>query len=406
MTEQHSTYILAYHPSNGEEFGKLEKAFKQAGFQLLPLKVDNQKEAGDFSRLISQCTSPVILLLSDNLLKSVEGMYQLPGVWSFMRKSGKNVSMISAGRNIDPESGQLQEVRTDFTRMSGVIRYINWWQDKYLDERAFNSNGSSGEAKEDRLKAIKVVSTEIGDFLKMIKEDSPLDFEDVIDSNLILYFEKIGDESFVREYWHQTAIEAEEEQKIAAEAEDPNLEPKQEQKVEADFQPLENSEEDKEQEGIELTDILMKAREIKNTEGLANALSFLQPYYKNPDYQEEVGFLFLLYATKSGADKSEILRELESYLGKYPKDAKAHYLAGELHEKNRHIEAALHHYKSAREADKELLLIDYRLAITNLKMDEGNFKKAKKHLKKSLKDILSIWIPCICLENCMQEKVH
>jgi NADP-dependent 3-hydroxy acid dehydrogenase YdfG/TolA-binding protein len=384
MTEQHSTYILAYHPSNGEEFGKLEKAFKKAGFHLLPLKVDIQKEPGDFSRLISQCTSPVILLLSDNLLKSVEGMYQLPGVWSLMRKSGKNVSMISAGRNIDPESGQLQQIKTDFTRMSGVIRYINWWQDKYLDERAFNSNGASGNAKEERLKAIKAVSTEIGDFLKMIKEDSPLDFEDVIDSNLILYFEKIGHEKFVQEYWHQTAIEAEEEQKIASDPAEENIliESESDKPVVSNTNPVEPI-------GMhvanETTDLLVKAREIKNREGLANALSFLQPYYNNPDYKEKVGFLFLLYATKSGADKAEILRELESYLGKYHEDGKAHYLAGELHEKNRHFEAALHHYKSAREADKNLLLIDYRLAITYLKMDGGNLKKAKKYLKKSLK---------------------
>jgi NADP-dependent 3-hydroxy acid dehydrogenase YdfG/TolA-binding protein len=368
MTEQNTTYILAYHPSNGEEFGKLETAFTHAGFRLLPLKVDDSAEPGDFSRWISQKTEPVILLISDNLLKSVQAMYQMAGVWSFMRKSGKNVAMIASGRRQDPETGDYLLQKTDFSRMSGVIRYINWWQDKYLDEKAFNFNSQKNkEEREEYLKAIKAVSTEIGDFLKMIKEDNPLDIQEVLDSNLVRYFEKTGNEKFLKAYWNHAANEAEAEQIIARELEELS------------------AENDSDTSTLSSNQIILEAGKIAQSRGLQDALSYLEPYYQDSEHQEKVGFLFLLYAVKSGAKRSSVLRELESFLGKYPEDAKAHYLAGELHEQEGHFETALHHYKTARSHNKNLLLIHYRVAQCYLKMEGGKNKKAKKALKKSLK---------------------
>lgn len=369
MTEQNTTYILAYHPSNGEEFGKLETAFSHAGFNLLPLKVDENAEIGDFSRWISQRTEPVILLLSDNLLKSVEGMYQLAGVWSFMRKSGKNIAMIASGRRQDQETGEYYTQKTDFSRMSGVIRYINWWQDKYLDEKAFNFNNKiNQEGREERLKAIKAISTEVGDFLKMIKEDKPLDFQEVLDSNLVSYFEKIGNEDFLTAYWNHAANEAEAEQIIAKELEE-----------------VSSAENDSDEAPLSSNEILLTAGQIAHQKGIKEALTYLEPYFNDSEHQEKVGFLFLLYSVKSGANRLAVLRELESFLGKYPDDAKAHYLAGELHEQEEHIETALHHYKTARNHNKNLLLIHYRIANCLLKMGKGKTKKAKKALKKSLK---------------------
>ncbi|MCB0663150.1 MAG: SDR family NAD(P)-dependent oxidoreductase [Saprospiraceae bacterium] len=369
MTEQNTTYILAYHPSNGEEFGTLETAFAHAGFHLLPLKVDENAEIGDFSRWMSQKSEPVILLISDNLLKSVEAMYQMAGVWSFMRKSGKNVAMIASGRKLDPETGEVLLQKTDFSRMSGVIRYINWWQDKYLDERAVNGNHDLNDSeKEERLKAIKAISTEIGDFLKMIKEDNPIDYQEVIDSNLVAYFERIGNDKFLKAYWQHAADEAEVEQILAKELEE-----------------ISAAENATDTTPLSVNDILLEARRLASVKGLEAALAYLENYYINPDYQEEVGFLFLLYATKSGAKREVMLRELESFLGKYPEESKSHYLAGELHELEGHFETAIHHYKTALGLDEQLIQIHYRLANCYMKLGKGKNKKAKKALKKSIK---------------------
>ncbi len=159
--------VIVYSSDNQEVATQLITGLTQAGFPVLP------KEISEYSKtpLHQESESPdgaIILLVTDNFLKSrgcMHGALQALKDWA---TSGKLVPVVADGRQ-PKAGGGWENVPTTFDRVSNIIQYMNHWQDHYLELRKEKRHHEEDEKLEKELELTKAISTEVGEFLRYLR---------------------------------------------------------------------------------------------------------------------------------------------------------------------------------------------------------------------------------------------
>jgi NADP-dependent 3-hydroxy acid dehydrogenase YdfG/Flp pilus assembly protein TadD len=160
---------IAYCADNERLAKEIEHQLRPAGYQfhLMPCtRTTADKSLPD--QLLDQ-PYPILLLISDNFLKSAQCMSR--GLRLLQEKRHQIQPVVIDGVVKDEHSGEWTTIPTDFERVSDIIQYINYWQDQYLDLRRQKRQMKDfdEQAFNEHLKAMREISSEAGEFLRVLR---------------------------------------------------------------------------------------------------------------------------------------------------------------------------------------------------------------------------------------------
>ena len=113
---------------------------------------------------------PLLLLVTDNFLRSSSCIHQLLPVVK-TKAAAQDLLVVTADGVQRDDSGELRQVPTAFERVSEIIRYMNHWQDTYLDLRKSKGEGDEPlqESLEAQLAVVRDISAEVGELLRQLR---------------------------------------------------------------------------------------------------------------------------------------------------------------------------------------------------------------------------------------------
>ena len=180
-------HLLAYHPTNRAVADRLVEQLAASGHRFERLTLPTAKNAAPLSDTLSKATSKVLLLISDNFLKSVATM---DGALDALRQMDANRLLPV----VVPGVANGIPVETSFARVTNVIQYMNHWQDEYLALRRQKRERTEGSGYDEELLAkVRRVSNEVGEFLRELRNREHPSLEDLERTNFRTFFEFAND---------------------------------------------------------------------------------------------------------------------------------------------------------------------------------------------------------------------
>jgi NADP-dependent 3-hydroxy acid dehydrogenase YdfG/Tfp pilus assembly protein PilF len=134
-------------------------------------------------------TAPVLLLISDNFLKSEKCMNDALPLIQSLGSAQRLISVTTEG--VYQENGRSVILPTSFDRVSNVIQYMNHWQDRYLDLRRKKPEGDE-TAFNEKVRVVRTISSEIGELLRYLRSTEYYSYDQFEDSNFIVLFRVLG----------------------------------------------------------------------------------------------------------------------------------------------------------------------------------------------------------------------
>ena len=186
--------ILAYFIDNQDVANLINTDLKSAGYRFDHLTSKDStllESLGD--RLISR-DDPTILLVSDNFLRSAECMKNGLEFIQRLANSGNLIPVIIDGKYSN-EYGGFDSVPTAFDRVSHIIKYMNYWQEKYLELRKEKRRISPAKEPEfnHKLTITRGISSNIGEFLRYLRSVRHYDLNQFKGDAYRAFFEFAGD---------------------------------------------------------------------------------------------------------------------------------------------------------------------------------------------------------------------
>lgn len=192
--------ILAYHEKSTDQARKLAETLRGSGYIF-----NNVFTRGNDLNLtlfdqINSTEQPVIVLISDNFLKSancLENMHRF-----IMEEERKVAYVFVNGTSTDSDSGEEIEVPTVIDRISDMIRYITFWHDKTLEVRGEKNNidASDTEAFQHYFSRFRSLSNDVGEFLRQLRNHSPVQMSEFEENAFELFFEWMEDQEGWEEF--------------------------------------------------------------------------------------------------------------------------------------------------------------------------------------------------------------
>ncbi len=187
------TVILAYCLDNMSVADEIEGQLSAARIQFKHFYGTENLDELTLAEKLSDTDLPIILIISDNFLKSAQCMGL--GIEMLQKKNGQVFPVIVDGIEKDEQSGEISHVQTNFDRVSDIIKYINFWQDQYLELR--RKKKSVPDLDEDkfnaRLKRLRDISSEVGEFLRLLRSMDHHTYESFANNDFERFFRFLDD---------------------------------------------------------------------------------------------------------------------------------------------------------------------------------------------------------------------
>ena len=137
----------------------------------------------------TSANASVLLLISDNFLKSEKCMNDALLLIQSLGAAQRLITVTTEG--VYQENGRPIILPTSFDRVSNVIQYMNYWQDRYLDLRRKKPAGDE-TAFNERVRVVRTISSEIGELLRYLRSTEYYSYDQFEDSNFIVLFRVLG----------------------------------------------------------------------------------------------------------------------------------------------------------------------------------------------------------------------
>ncbi|MFK7936430.1 MAG: SDR family NAD(P)-dependent oxidoreductase [Saprospiraceae bacterium] len=207
------TLTLAYSTDNQSFADTITADLQRVNYQIKSIPCST---AEGLQAAVANEQNAIILLISDNFLKSTDCMHQSLGTLRQLNEQKQFLPVIVDGQYV--EDGAIKTVPTTFERVSNVIQYMNYWQDAYLALRREKRHADEveGTAFEEKLKRVRTISSEVGEFLRYLRNTNYVDFTTLKNSHYEGIFRLVNDQTAFYEYKQlgATAVESEQEQVI------------------------------------------------------------------------------------------------------------------------------------------------------------------------------------------------
>ena len=110
----------------------------------------------------------ILLLVSDNFLKTENCMNNALHILQDLGNQKRLMPIITEGVYSKDGNSHFYNVPTSFDRVSNVIQYMNYWQDKYLELRRVKPTSDEDFEFSERIRAVRTISSEIGELLRYL----------------------------------------------------------------------------------------------------------------------------------------------------------------------------------------------------------------------------------------------
>jgi len=195
-------FILAYCKENQNIAYEIDAKLSLVGIEFDHVAGDEITGDYGLQAQLKERKEPILLLVSDNFLRSTECMYQA----LFMLQASEHTNQIQPvvidGRKRQPD-GSYQPVLTTFERVSNVIQYMNYWQERYLDLRKLKREATDAnllEKLEGQLKIVRSTSSEVGEFLRILRGVDFWTFDQMAHNDFKLFFETLDAPNLHQDY--------------------------------------------------------------------------------------------------------------------------------------------------------------------------------------------------------------
>jgi NADP-dependent 3-hydroxy acid dehydrogenase YdfG len=181
--------ILAHCIENQMVAAKIASALKdKATVEKVVFDMSNGME-GLRKATYTSANASVLLLISDNFLKSEKCMNDALLLIQSLGAAQRLITVTTEG--IYQENGRPVILPTSFDRVSNVIQYMNYWQDRYLDLRRKKPEGDETTFNE-KVRVVRTISSEIGELLRYLRSTEYYSYDQFEDSNFIVLFRVLG----------------------------------------------------------------------------------------------------------------------------------------------------------------------------------------------------------------------
>ena len=181
--------FIVFAKENFEAARKIERALTtKASVKLF--SIDSSKPLSSLeNEVIKENNCKVVLIISDNFLKTEVCMNSaLPFIQTL--ENSKRLLIVSTDGVSTDSFGITKYTPTSFDRVSQVIQYMNFWQEKFLEVRALSRNNDS--QLNDKSKVVRNISTEVGEILRLIRPLENFSINVLDQSGYDLLLNKIG----------------------------------------------------------------------------------------------------------------------------------------------------------------------------------------------------------------------
>jgi len=434
---------LAYCIDNIKIAEEIERQLSRASYSFEHIYCKRTTNEEALSAQLRAKVGPILLIISDNFLKSAQCMSG--GLKLLQERGGDILPIIVEGQQRD-EQGNLSSVTTQFDRVSDIIKYINYWQDQYLDLRKQKrqlQDELDEEAFNEHLRVMRDVSGEVGEFLRTLRNMNFMTYEEFAANSFEQFFQFTDDDAGWRMFRDLPPLvpptpmppqpeskpepepevnlndipgmdilkerQADTEEPTPQESQDvqpqeeptPNPEPTEsttsnsfsfisasesdsdENIGSKEFFQTESSSEPEPEESVE--DILVQIDNLLQFENRPEALQVLEKALQSHPNNAELRYRYAsLLATKSDGQAAAI-EHLEHALEAHPEHEDALYLRGQLAELEEDFLLAKNSYEKVIEQDDENADAYYRLGMVISANFPDQIEQGAKYFKKAAK---------------------
>lgn len=388
------------------------------------------------SEQLKTFNGPILLIISDNFLKSAQCMSK--GLSMLQANGDRIMPVIANGLAKDDDSGEAVNIPTNFEKVSDIIQYINYWQDQYLDLRRQKRQikGLDEEKFNAHLKVMREISSEAGEFLRLLRNKEYITYEDFAAEHFHKFFEFVNDAAGYESFRKLDAERTPTEPAAAAVTDTPETEPadtleeentlkvdladipgiqllEEDQQTDDDAQADEETpvtgesdtgdeggapeitweidgisdgdadEQEEEDTFAEPGEALQSAATLFKQGAGDQAIQVLESAIGHFPDDEALRHRYAMYLVQVKHDISAAMRQLSYLLDEDPLQPKTNFLMGELAELNEDFGMARKHYErvASRPGDHPDIFYRLGLVIANHFPDEpevavANFKRA------------------------------
>ncbi len=165
------TLDLAFSQLNINTANNISKELQSIGFDINPIVIDADNVLNPLS-ILSISKNPILLLISDNFLKSEKCMFGAYKMFNYFNIPGELQPIVIDGSK---SNGSDKVGATRFDRISDVIRYMNHWQEIYLN---LGENEDEEPLDTTRIEKAKEISDSIGDIMSLLRNAPYLRIEE------------------------------------------------------------------------------------------------------------------------------------------------------------------------------------------------------------------------------------
>ncbi len=409
MTAEH-TLALLYHPAQESDARRMAEELKLAPIRshLLDIRTAEnweQANADDY----------ILLFLSDNLLLDQDGMKLAASYLPQWQSAGKLILLLTPGTRTT-EKGRTERYPTQIERTKDFMRYINYWQQKYLELRRQKRQASQEElpAIREKIQNLRAISADIGNFFNFLRSLESYKPEEVQQDNYQKLFELLQ----LQEAWPafakhrqshdseapagpQTAATSPVIDEEPAPTEAPVKEPEagKAPEEEQENSPQENetppeqakqdspktTEEEDESETYSVEELLQKARELRQQDEAEKALQLLEKGLAQHSEEAEIRYQFALLLIEHRKEAEAACQQLETAVQHAPERVEIRFLFAELLEYLDEQTKALKQYEIITQQAPKQAEAWSRLAILYATFMPEKKKKAGKAYAKAAK---------------------
>jgi len=192
--------IIGYHPDNQDIADKVMEGLRQAGIELQAIQGSHPIEEHSLGMQLAETAVPVVILVSDNFLKSAESMFKVCEAFNKLSGENKIQALVTDGKYRKEGTEEIESIPTSFDRVSDVLKYMNYWQDRYVELRKQKRKFLPGEENtlEKELEITRSISTEVGEFLRKLRETRCYTLEEFSENNFHAFFKFTGHPSHIK----------------------------------------------------------------------------------------------------------------------------------------------------------------------------------------------------------------
>ena len=196
--------LLAYCHDNAELAAYLDHKLSRIGIPFEHVTDLPNLPIGAFNEYLRANQEPVLMLLTDNLLKNRFCMIGLlPTVQQLVRED-RLLLILSDGKDADG-----QPVPTHIDRMVNALQYMNYWQNIWLE--LSNAHQQASEAEKEQLNQeldqVRGIANQMGDLIAALRDAGYYTEQQLEANDFALFFQKFGLSDWHGQYRRLAALE-------------------------------------------------------------------------------------------------------------------------------------------------------------------------------------------------------